>query len=460
MTDMAPSEIRISEFSVGDMIDGRWSVDAILGEGTFGKVYRVKDLQEEGKEYALKLLKLWIVPATERKTILSRFDREFETGLIPSDYLVHSHFKGEAGGNPYIVMDYFAYGDLKKAVVAHDVNLTMVLRHVLLGLRDLHRSGRVHRDLKPENVLLTDLSHAALTDFGIAGDQNNRLTMRGVSGVPTQRFGTMAYMPPEQANPRGANATVLPTTDLFSFGVMVYRLLTGCLPFGKLASPADIVPYTKKAAAGDWNRQAVIAANPEGFKWLHILEATLQPDFSRRVQTAEEVIDMLPGDVGSMTDPSFCDNFPTDLSAGLALRITQGSGQGTLFNLSELMGHSMVATIGRKSDSVCNTLSIGGEDSGYMSRQQCSIQRDPLSGEWTIRDGQYRVQCAIALRHQELFPCSRCTAVCAESGRRMRWKSSLNGTFLNSIELDHNLHPLQAGDIISIGEIKLRVEGV
>lgn len=459
MTGMASSEIRISEFSVGDMIDGRWRVDAILGEGTFGKVYRVEDSEENHRIYALKLLKLWIVPATERKTILTRFDREFQTGLIPSDYLVHSRFKGESGGNPYIVMDYYACGDLKKAVVAHDVDLTTVLRHVLLGLRDLHRSGRVHRDLKPENVLLTDLSHAALTDFGIAGDQNNRLTMRGISGVPTQRFGTMAYMPPEQANPRGANATVLPTTDLFSFGVMVYRLLTGRLPFGQLSSPADIVPYTRKAAAGDWDREAV-ARHSEGFKWLPILEATLQPDFSRRIQTAEEVIDLLPGGAGYMTDPSFCDTFPTDLSSGLALRITQGSGQGTLFNLSTLMGDAMIATIGRKSDNTSNTLSIGGEDAGYMSRQQCSIQRDPLSGEWGIRDGQYRVQCSVALRRQELFPCGGCSTPCAESVRRMRWKPSLNGTFLNSTELDHNLHPLQAGDIISIGEIKLRVEGV
>ena len=74
------------------------------------------------------------------------------------------------------------------------------------------------------------------------------MTERNIFGKPYQIFGTYAYMPPEQVN-RG-KSTVLPTTDIFSFGVVMYQLITGVLPFGKLDDQNDLVRYQKRGAAG------------------------------------------------------------------------------------------------------------------------------------------------------------------------------------------------------------------
>ncbi len=83
-----------------------------------------------------------------------------------------------------------------------------------------------------------------LTDFGIAGDRNKRMTERNIFGKPNQIFGTYAYMPPEQVNRIQGEATVLPTTDIFSFGVLAFQLLTGSFPFGGLSSHNEW-PYTR-----------------------------------------------------------------------------------------------------------------------------------------------------------------------------------------------------------------------
>ncbi|MCM1378006.1 MAG: FHA domain-containing serine/threonine-protein kinase [Clostridium sp.] len=462
MAIIPPQKIEICNFKPGDIIGGTWSVDSFLGEGTFGQVYRVRG--EDNQLYALKLLKLWIIPESERRAILNRFDREYETGLTRSRYLVHSICKGETGGNPYIVMDYCPGGDLKKAFRTQELDLPVLAKHVLLGLRDLHTAGRVHRDLKPENVLLMDPNHAVLTDFGIAGDQNNRLTRRGVSGVPLQRFGTMAYMPPEQANPRGANATVLPTTDLFSFGVMIFQLLTGELPFGTLSSPADVVPYTRRAAAGDWNRTLVCSRSPIGERWLPLLEATLEPEFSKRIQTAQNVIELLPLDHEdiSYSEPTLPETFPTDLSVGVILRITLGDGQGTVYDLNNLKGKGNIITIGRHSPDIANTISLRGESASFISRQHCSLEHNPDTGRWLIRDGQFRIQCPRALILPKIFPCRECSESggCNPQRQRLHRSRSLNGTYLNSTELDSRPLELNAGDIISLGDIKMRVEGI
>ena len=97
-------------YSEGDIIDGRFQVERVLGEGTFGIVYSVKD--HHGDVYALKLLRLWEIHPDLRKGLVKRFRMEFETGLIQSEYLVHSYSYGFAYGNPYIVMEFCPGGDL------------------------------------------------------------------------------------------------------------------------------------------------------------------------------------------------------------------------------------------------------------------------------------------------------------------------------------------------------------
>ena len=85
----------------GDLIDNKYIVANMLGEGAFGQVFKVKDLS--GGVFALKVLMLWKIEPEIRTKLIQRFDMEYETSRIPSKYLVHSLDKGLINGNPYII---------------------------------------------------------------------------------------------------------------------------------------------------------------------------------------------------------------------------------------------------------------------------------------------------------------------------------------------------------------------
>ena len=422
------------DFSCGDWIGGRYVVDKVLGEGTFGIVYKVKDAN--GQVYALKLLKLWTVPPEVCRGLKDRFAMEFETGQIPSNHLAHSYSYGEVGGNPYILMEFCPNGDLRAFVESRSVDYVEIGRHILKGLHDLHACGKVHRDLKPENVLFRHDGTAVLTDFGISGDQNKRMTERGMLGKPSQIFGTYPYMPPEQVNPpRGGQATVLPTTDIFSFGVMMYEILVGELPFGELTE-ATLHKYLENGKYGRWDRNALKRADKSGL-WVDIVERCLVPDFKSRTQSVSELLNMLPSSTYHHSNEIYANKDYLMVRNGVLLRIMQGEQYGHEYRLNSLLsGGRRLLTVGRDVDGLHNTIAIREERSCYVSRQHCTLEFDSMSDTWTIRDGQWVQQ----------------------YGRGF-WKESTNGTYVNSSEVDMYGMRISPGDIISIGDVKLRVEG-
>jgi len=426
-----PQVAQRCSLSIGDNIDGRYSVTKVLGEGSFGKVYSVKDHYEN--QYALKLLKLWEVPPEIRESLIARFDMEFETARIDSDYLVHSISHGFLEGNPYIVMEFCPGGDLLNLYAEGSVDNTKVAKHVLMGLKALHNKGKVHRDLKPENVLIKSNGDFALTDFGISGDRNKRMTERNIVGKPKQIFGTYAYMPPEQLNPR-KDATVLPTTDIFSFGVMMFQLLTGELPFGPLDSERDLVPYLKHGKRGEWN-QNLLNSTKKGREWYDLIEGCLIPDFHNRLQTTDAVLKLVPHEQRiSVKDVKI--DFQTKITNGVLLRVMQGEEHGRIYKLDDLLrGECSILSMGRKDEGVYNDIAITEEDSSYISRKHCTLELDYEIGSWIIRDGQW------------------------DRNYTGGWKRSTNGTYVNSKEVNVNGMVFAPGDIISIGDTKLRVEG-
>lgn len=420
------------DFHIGSLIDGKYSVDRSLGEGTFGKVFRVKRISD-GKILALKLLKLWAVESLEREKLLKRFDQEYETGRIESDYLVQSYGKGAIEGNPYILMEYCPGGDLLRGVENGTVDLSKAAAEILLGLKSLHDNGKVHRDLKPENVLIKSDGKAALTDFGIAGDRNKRLTERGLLGVPKEVFGTYAYMPPEQVNPRRGDATVLPTTDIFSFGVMMYQLITSELPFGSLNNESDLYQYVTCVKSGNWNRE-LLKTSPSGQKWIPLIEGCLKADFHIRIQTADLALSLVPSTTRIEKEIS---PIVPQYKTGFALRVMQGEEYGKIYRLNELVKivGKRVLTIGRDDDDTHNIIPIKETESSYISRKHCTLEFDPAKNTWLLRDGQW------------------------DAPASSKWKASTNGTFIGSKEVPMNGMMINIGDIISIGDAKLRVEG-
>lgn len=419
-------------FTIGDIVDGQYQVSRVLGEGSFGKVYAVKD--SYGKTLALKLLKLWEVPSDIRQSLIDRFDMEFETGRIESNYLVHSLSHGFVAGNPYIVMEFCSNGDLLSLSNSSSIDYSKAATHILLGLKALHSRGKVHRDLKPENVLVKQNGDFALTDFGISGDRNKRMTERNILGKPKQIFGTYAYMPPEQLKPN-KDATVLPTTDIFSFGVMMYQLITGELPFGPLESERDLIQYTRRGKSGEWDRQLLMSTH-KGREWTKLIDGCLTPNYQQRLQSTDDVLQLVPPSFeSSRTIDDNRVDFQTRIVNGVLLRIMQGEEFGMVYKLDDMLrGESSILNMGRKDHGTYNDIAIKEDNSSYISRKHCTLELDYELGTWVIRDGQW-----------DRF----------DTGG---WRRSTNGTYVNSREVPISGLAFNPGDIISIGDTKLRVE--
>lgn len=411
----------------GNTVNGKYTVKSTLGEGAFGSVYKVVDAG--GGEYAMKLLRLWDVPSEIRQPLVDRFDMEFQTGQIESRYLVRSLDYGLYSGNPFIIMEFCPGGDLTSLIQAETRLVSKACSDILHGLYDLHINGKVHRDLKPENVLFKTDGTAALTDFGISGDRNKRMTERNVFGKPNQIFGTYAYMPPEQVNRSRGMATVLPTTDIFSFGVVVYQLVSGKLPFGKLEDQNDLVNYQKKSKEGEWDR-ATLSRLPDGPLWFNLIDGCLKPDFNQRLQGAKDALMLLPkfeSDANEKLHQSMA-SFETQ-SCHHNLKVMHADNYGAEYDLSKMVAEkgTLMLRVGRSPDSDIIISSL------YASRYHCTIESDESKEHWLIRDGQW---------NQDM----------------RRWLYSSNGTYVNSHEINEKGFWLESGDIITIGDDTLRFE--
>lgn len=420
------------DFHPGDVIDHRFSVKKLLGEGSYGAVYLVED---GGKNpYALKLLRLWEVPSEIRGELEGRFQVEFKTGQIDCPNLVQSLGHGMVGGNPYIIMEFCPGGDLQPYLGKPEGRAVQICRDILTGLHALHNEGKVHRDLKPENVLFKKDGKAALTDFGISGDRNHRMTQCNFFNKPNQIFGTWAYMPPEQVSRARGGATVLPTTDIFSFGVLAYQLLTGALPFGKLETHNDLAEYTDRGKKGAWDRQT-LSLSSEGRQWEKLIDGCLVPDFKERLQSVREVMQLLPQQYQNSRTPNavFLSSgyVPSPQTNGYLLRVLQGEDYGMTYDLTKMVrGGRRILTIGRQSD---NNIFIKSIYSTYVSRYHCTLEANPDLTEWILRDGQWNNQFR-------------------------QWNLSRNGTFVNSKLVGQSGFYLKPGDIITLGDMTMRFE--
>lgn len=415
----------------GEYVNGRYCVEKVLGEGSFGVVYKVLDGQNQ--PYAMKILPLWKRTSEERAELVQRFKMEFETGRIDSPYLVHSLEYDQIKGNPYIMMEFCQKGNLYNLVEKGNPNYERIACHILYGLQALHRSGKVHRDLKPENILVKSDGKVALSDFGTTG---------AIAAIPFWKklfnkvdiFGTFAYMAPEQTRPKKAKATVLPTTDIFSFGVVLYEILFREFPFGKLDGEQDLQAYIEKSVAGNWNREHLFK-KPQFRQWENVLEGCLAPNYGTRYQSAEEVLSHIPShhEEVEYSAPKF--DFNTDLSKGVVLKVTQGEEYGNRYILNDFLRDNIyLVTGGRYNKAFSNNINIKDFHTNYISRRHFTLEYNPSGNCWYIRDGQW----------------------CED-----QWKNSLNGTYVNSQEVcGLEGIELKAGDIISVGEVKIRVEGM
>jgi serine/threonine protein kinase len=218
---------------IGTVIDGRYRLDATLGRGGMGLVYRATHVNLR-RQVAVKILHPSLAANPE---IRNRFEREaLSVGRIDHPNCVSTYDVGRLGdGALYLAMELLdgkSLADIleREGQVAPGRALH-ILAHVLRGLGHIHQAGLIHRDIKPENIYLIrhgdDEDFAKILDFGIAKpltgelDDGVRLTQAGMA------FGTPIYMAPEQAlgNPMDGRA------DLYAAAIIGYEMLCGQPPF-------------------------------------------------------------------------------------------------------------------------------------------------------------------------------------------------------------------------------------
>lgn len=213
------------------LIDDRYEIKAIIGQGGMADVYLAEDLILH-REVAVKILRESLA---EDPIYVKRFHREASAAAtLANKNIVEIYDVGQENQRYYIVMEYISGQTLKeltfKRGALHMAEAIDIMKQVTSGVAAAHNCGIIHRDLKPQNILVTDSGIAKIADFGIASIQS----VTNVTKADTI-MGSLHYLAPEIA--RGEKAT--PQSDIYSLGIMFYELLVGQVPFNG-ESPVNI----------------------------------------------------------------------------------------------------------------------------------------------------------------------------------------------------------------------------
>ncbi len=204
---------------------GKYEIQAVLGRGAMGVVYKGYD-RGIARSVAIKAIEKSSLGASELRHVIQRFRHEAQAvGRLVHPRIVQIYDYGEDGDTAYIVMELVngktLHEHLSQKVKYEIREVGEIVRQLLDGIGHAHAEGVVHRDIKPSNVLLNSDGRIKISDFGIARLDSSSLTQVG------DVLGTPYYMAPEQFLGVEVNALA----DIYSIGVIAYELLTGRKPF-------------------------------------------------------------------------------------------------------------------------------------------------------------------------------------------------------------------------------------
>jgi serine/threonine protein kinase len=265
---------------------GRYNVIETIGQGAHGIVYKCKD-PIINRFVAIKTLKLESDVEANRKALL-RFRREAKA----ASRLLHSNIVtvydiGEQDGRPFIAMEYIdgesLFSLMRKNRTKLKTDLVPIIEQIAQALDYAHEQKVIHRDVKPGNVMIDRDNRVILIDFSIAllnDPQFGTLTTKGAM------IGTPFYMSPEQV----MGLKVTKQSDLFSFAVMVYELITGGLPFVGVNTASYIFNVVKEAPLP---HQKLLALQKNPAAWERTFDIALRKDHKKRFLTCGNFIEAL-----------------------------------------------------------------------------------------------------------------------------------------------------------------------
>ncbi|XP_067343762.1 ribosomal protein S6 kinase alpha-2 [Channa argus] len=296
----------------------------VLGQGSYGKVFLVRKIRgvDRGQLYAMKVLKKATLKVRDR--VRSKMERDI-LAEVNHPFIVKLHYAFQTEGKLYLILDFLRGGDLftrlSKEVMFTEEDVKFYLAELALALDHLHSLGIIYRDLKPENILLNEEGHIKITDFGLSKEAIDH-DKRAYSFC-----GTIEYMAPEVVNRRGHTQSA----DWWSFGVLMFEMLTGSLPFqgkdrketmalilkAKLGMPQFLSPEVQSLLRALFKRNPAnrLGAGPEGVEeikrhrffasidWNKLYRKEVRPPFKPTVGRPEDTFHF---------DPEFTSRTPTD----------------------------------------------------------------------------------------------------------------------------------------------------
>jgi eukaryotic-like serine/threonine-protein kinase len=274
---------------------GPYQIQSPIGTGGMGEVYRARDTRL-GREVAIKVLPAALAKDADR---LRRFEQEARTiATLNHPNILGVHDIGTQDGAPFLVSELLEGKTLREKLETGPLPVRRAIEYALgiaTGLAAAQEKGIVHRDLKPENVFITRDGRVKVLDFGLAKlvqpeeSHETEATLAGPATSPGTVMGTVGYMSPEQVKGGASDAR----SDIFSFGAVLYEMLTGNRAF-KRDTSAETMTAILREEPPELNESGW--QGPPALQ--RILVRCLEKNVERRFQSASDLafaIDSLSG---------------------------------------------------------------------------------------------------------------------------------------------------------------------